>query len=189
MAFCTKCGSQVQDGSAFCTVCGSSVEGNNNNAQQNNGAQPNYGYQDNSRPAPGEGPVTTDRSLVIYILLSIITCGIYGYYFVYTMAKDVNQMCKEDGDKVGGLAAYIILSILTCGLYQYYWLYKIQNRVQAAGYKYNVPIAESGTTVLLWMVIGSVLCGLGAFVGMHIVIKSTNRLGIAYNGRYFGNGF
>ena len=35
-------------------------------------------------------PLKTDRSLVSYILLSIITCGIYSYYFIYKMAYDVN---------------------------------------------------------------------------------------------------
>ena len=32
--------------------------------------------------------VREDRSLGMYIILSLITCGIYGYYFLYTMAQD-----------------------------------------------------------------------------------------------------
>ena len=65
--------------------------------------------------------IQTDRSLVMYILLSIITCGIYGYYFIYKLAVDVNEMCKSDGDSTPGLLAFILLSLITCGLYAYYW--------------------------------------------------------------------
>ena len=59
----------------------------------------------------------TDRSLVAYILLSIITCGIYSYYFLYAMARDANVICSADGKKTGGLLAFILLSIVTCGIY------------------------------------------------------------------------
>ena len=34
--------------------------------------------------------IKQDRSLLKYILLSIITCGIYSWIFLYELAKDVN---------------------------------------------------------------------------------------------------
>ena len=40
---------------------------------------------------------------------------------------------------------------------------------------------ENGTTVLLWLIFGSFLCGIGAFVAMHILIKNTNAICNAYN--------
>lgn len=132
-------------------------------------------------------PVDTDRSLLVYILLSVITCGFYGYYFIYKLAKDVNMMCRNDGDNVGGLGAYILFSFLTCGIYSFYWLYKIQNRLNAAGPQYGIHIQEDGTTVLMWLIIGSLLCGLGALYAYHIVFKSANAIGAAYNARLYSN--
>ena len=71
----------------------------------------------------GYGPVKNDRSLIGWLLLSIVTCGIYSYYFLYCLARDINVMCQDDGDSTPGLAAFILLSFVTCGFYAYYWYY------------------------------------------------------------------
>ncbi len=157
-----------------------------NNAQQSYQQPPqNNAQQSYQQPTIMATPVSTNRSIIVYILLSIITCGIYGYYFIYKLAKDVNQMCSGDGDHVGGLLAYILLSFVTCGLYSFYWLYKIQNRLHTTAYRYGVAVPESGTTVLVWLLVGALLCGLGSLYGIHIVFKSANNVGMAYNARIF----
>ena len=125
--------------------------------------------------------IKTDRSLVMYILLTIVTCGIYAYYFIYKLADDVNEMCEGDGQKTGGLIRYIVLSFLTCGFYSLYWEYKIGNRLQANAPRYNISLQENGTSILLWYLVGMVLCGIGPFIAMHILIKNTNQLAMAYN--------
>lgn len=216
VAFCTACGAkfEVPGAQPGYGQQPQNVQPNYNyqqqNAQPNYGyqqqnAQPNYGYQQqNGQPgygyqaqggpsgysaAPGRyhNPVQTDRSLIMYIILTIVTCGIYGYFFIHKLAQDTNEMCYEDGEQTPGLGMYILLSIVTCGFYSYYWLYKIQNRLQANGPRYGVPIAENGTTVLLWLVFGSLLCGIGSFIGMNIVITTANKVGIAYNMKYIYN--
>lgn len=128
--------------------------------------------------------IQTDRGLLKYILLTIVTCGIYSYYFIYKLAEDVNEMCKEDGKKTGGLIAFIVLSYVTCGIYALYWYYQIANRLQANAPKYGLSFQESGTTILLWYVIGAVVCGIGPFVAMYFIIKNTNALAAAYNQMY-----
>ncbi len=128
--------------------------------------------------------IKTDRSLLMYILLSIVTCGIYSYWFIYTIAQDLNEICKEDGQKTGGLAAFILLSMITCGIYSFYWYYKIADRMAANAPSYGLSFQENGTTVLLWIIVGSLICGIGSFIAMHIVIKNVNALANAYNARY-----
>lgn len=127
------------------------------------------------------GPVKTDRSLLMYILLGIITCGIYNWYFIYSLARDVNIMCREDGKNTGGLLAFILLSIITCGFYALYWEYSLGNRLAANAPRYGMVFQENGTTVLLWYLVGIFLCGIGPYVAMHILIKNSNALGVAYN--------
>ena len=39
-------------------------------------------------------PVTEDRNFVLYVVLTIITCGIYGLVFLYSMIQDVNTVCS-----------------------------------------------------------------------------------------------
>lgn len=155
-----------------------------NTFNQNNNQ---YGYNNqqggyNQGPAGGYGtPLQTDRSLVAYILLTLITCGIYGYYFIYKMAQDVNVACEGDGESTAGLAAFIVLSIVTCGIYSWIWYYKLGNRLNANAPRYGMQFQENGTTVLMWLIFGSFLCGIGAFIAMHILIKNTNSICIAYN--------
>lgn len=71
-----------------------------------------------STPPPySGGRLKEDRSLVTYILLSLVTCGIYGYYFIYKLAEEVNIACEGDGEQTSGLVAFILLSFITCGIY------------------------------------------------------------------------
>lgn len=134
-----------------------------------------------TNPVEGTRALTTNRGILKYIIFTIITCGLYGFFFIHGVAKDVNEMCKNDGDKVGGLVAYIILSYLTCGLYSIYWQYKIANRLQANAPSYGLYFSENGTNVLLWYLVGWLLCFVGPFIAMNIVIKNTNRMAAAYN--------
>jgi hypothetical protein len=53
------------------------------------------------------------RSLVGVILLSIITLGIYGLYWIHKLAKDVNAICAGDGKKTGGLLKCLLLGLIT----------------------------------------------------------------------------
>lgn len=141
------------------------------------GAAPVY----NQAPVYAQGPLQTDRSLGMYILLTIVTCGIYGYYFIYKMAKDVNTACEGDGKSTSGLAAFILLSIVTCGIYAWVWYYNLGNRLQSNAPRYGLHFTENGTSVLMWLIFGSLLCGIGQFIAMNILIKNSNALCAAYN--------
>lgn len=131
-------------------------------------------------------PLSTDYSLLKFILLGIITLGIYELYVLYCVARDVNKTCDGDGDKTTGLLLFIIFSILTLGIYAWVYYYKLGNRLQRNGARYGLQIQENGTTVLLWMIFGSLLCGIGQYVAWHIILKNTNALNGAYNYYKFG---
>lgn len=123
----------------------------------------------------------TDRNLLMYILLSIVTCGIYGYIFIYQWAKDVNAACAGDGQETAGLLKLILLSVVTCGIYSWIWLYQLGNRLATNAPRYGYSFTENGTTVLMWSLFGAMLCGIGPFIGLHILFKNTNTLCTAYN--------
>ena len=134
-------------------------------------------------PPMGYAPyrLKADRSLVAYILLNFITCGIYGWYFLYALARDVNAVCAGDGKSTAGLVKLILLSFITCGIYSFFWYYNLGNRLAANAPRSGLNFQENGTTILLWLVLGSMLCGIGPFIAMHIIIKNTNTLCGAYN--------
>ncbi len=197
--FCSKCGTQVADGTAFCPSCGNALslgaraENTFNNAANMardtfNTAEQSFGsaINDVRNEFNGQGytagsPLKTDRNLLVYILLSLITCGIYGYYFLYTMARDVNVACEGDGQSTSGLVAFILLSFITCGIYAIYWYYTLGNRLCANAPRYGLNFQENGTTILMWMIFGSLICGIGAFIASNILIKNCNAICAAYN--------
>jgi len=193
--FCSKCGANVPDGNQFCPTCGSPMGASNfaqdvnqafNNVEREMGSAINdvrntfSGNPNGAAPYAGE-VLKTDRGLLSYILLSIITCGIYGYYFIYKMAHDVNIACSGDGESTGGLVAFILLSLVTCGIYSWIWEYKLGNRLAANAPRYGMNFQENGTSVLMWCLFGSMLCGIGPFVAMNILIKNSNKICFAYN--------
>ena len=135
--------------------------------------------------AGGPVPMKTDRNFLLVVIFSILTCGIYGFYFIHTMAKDINIICAGDGEKTAGLAEYILFSILTCGIYAYIWDYKFEDRLVRNGLRYGVLISESGSTVLLWKLFGTFLCGIGLIMAPYIQVKNLNYLSKAYNEKHF----
>lgn len=123
-----------------------------------------------------------ERNFITYLLLSFITCGIYSIYFWYVYTEDLNQVFRGDGRESPNYIMVILLSFITCGIYSIYWFYKQGNRLQATGNtRYNVGIEESGTTILLWIVIGSLLCGIGSLVAQYLFINNMNRVAAVYN--------
>ena len=90
-------------------------------------------------PQPREDAVTR---IVIGILLSIVTCGIYGLYWQYKQMRTLNTwLGREDFNFV----LWLLLSIVTCGIFACYYEYKMAkgiNEVQEKyGYTVNADIA------------------------------------------------
>lgn len=120
------------------------------------------------------------REFWMVLLLTIVTCGIYHYFYLYQMTKDINTMAGNDGKTVDPTLA-VILSIVTCGIYDIWWYYQMGNRMQTMGTVNAIPVEENGTTYLLWYLLGFVVCGLGIWVAMYLFIKNFNNLAFAFN--------
>lgn len=133
--------------------------------------------------------VEQDRSLLKWLLLGIVTCGIYDLYFIYKLAQDVNKICDGDGDNTPGLAAFFFLTLITCGIYSYYWYYKLGDRLFKNGPRYNIQVGESGGTILLYLLINLISGGIGTILATHFIIRNTNTLAVAYNNWISGTGF
>lgn len=194
--FCTKCGKQISESTKFCPYCGADCSYSKDIVNQANNVfdkveqelgsafnevKQSVGGSNNMHSNGNVRRLKDDRGLVSYILLTFITCGIYGYYFIYKLASDVNVACDGDGENTTGLAAFILLSIVTCGIYAWVWYYKLGNRLASNGPRYGVTITENGTTVLMWQIFGVLMCGIGPFIAMNILIKNSNKICNAYN--------
>lgn len=89
-----------------------------------------------------------ERNIVTCIILSIITCGIYGIYWFICIVNDLNVAADTPTDTSGGIV--FLLGIITCSIYTLYWMYKAGQKVQIAQQKRGLPSdSNSGILYLL----------------------------------------
>lgn len=125
------------------------------------------------------------RSLLVLILLSIVTLGIYPFIWFYGVQRDLNLMCKDGQDVNPGLV--IVLFLFTFGIYPIIWFYLQGERMKNVGAMRGVPIQDSGSTYLLWLLLGAFLCGIGSLVGIAKFIKNFNTLAAVDNHQVINN--
>ena len=92
------------------------------------------------------------RSIGVCILLSIITCGIYGLYWMVQLNDEVNQLSGHTNDTSGGMV--LLLSIVTCGIYEWFWIYKMGEKVDAIKTSRGEAASSSPILYLLLSIFG-----------------------------------
>ena len=150
---------------------------NQNNNQQNGYQQPPYqqnsyqqnGYQQNGyqqNPYQPNGPQygnyrapVKNRNIALCVVLSIITCGIYGIYWLVCLVDDLNVASGRTGDTSGGMV--FLLSLITCGIYGIYWLYIAGEKVAYIKQR-NTGEIDSSSSVL-YLILGIIGFGIVAY--------------------------
>ena len=107
------------------------------------------------------------RDLVKCIILSVVTCGIYGIYWFICLTEDVNTISGE-GNTSGIMA--LVLTLVTCGIYGYYWAYMQGEKIDAAKVARGM---ESGNNAIIYLVLQ--IFGLG-IVGYALMQNELNKL-------------
>ncbi len=92
------------------------------------------------------------RDIAICIILSIVTCGIYGLYWLSCLADDVNTVSENPGDTSG--IVVVLLSIVTCNIYQIYWMYRAGDKIDVARQRHGLPSQNNGIVYLLLTLFG-----------------------------------
>lgn len=88
---------------------------------------------------PNRGPVYTgptmtapvpSRSILLYLLLSILTCGIFEIVWLYLIASDINKLCAQKGQRpLTDPILVVIFSLLTCQIFSVYYFWKAGNTI------------------------------------------------------------
>lgn len=90
-----------------------------------------------------------NRNIVVALILSVVTCGIYGIYWMYCLGEDIKAISNDQTAPSGGML--IVLTLVTCGIYLMFWNYKAGERLEAAGKARGIPIPNNG---VLYLIIG-----------------------------------
>ena len=125
--------------------------------------------------------IKADRSLLLYILFGFLTCGIYSLVFMYCMISDINEMLHGDGKHTHNIFFVWLLSILTCGIYTFIWYYQLGDRLGDGLRVRQIHSDVSGSSVLLWQIVGIFLCAVGSFIALYQIINATNQLAMHHN--------
>lgn len=91
------------------------------------------------------------KNIALCIILSIVTCGIYGIYWFVCITDDMNTAMEEQGTT--GVVA-LLFAFITCGLYTYYWAYKMGEKVDYIKSRNGVPSSNTGILYLILCVLG-----------------------------------
>ena len=132
MKYCSNCGSQINENDSFCPSCGANLGGGNTGSGYNIGIP--------------------KRNIVLAIVFSLITCGIYSIYWMVVMTDEANRASGEDNDTSGVMA--LIFTIITCGIYSFYWNYKMGKKLYLAGSKSGKIISDNSIIYLVLALFG-----------------------------------
>ena len=117
------------------------------------------------------------RKIAKYVLLQIVTFGIYGLFFWSDWTEDLNKMCEDDDKESANYILVFLLDIFSFGIYSFVWNYGQSERMYRIAPKYGIQLKHGGSYILLLRTILFFL----PVVGSVEKIKLFNTLAVAYN--------
>lgn len=91
------------------------------------------------------------RNIVVSIILTFVTCGIYGIIWFIGLTDDVRN---ASGDERLSGGKCFLLTLITCGIYGYYWAYLIGKAMSQAKTKNNMQADDNAVLYVILQVLG-----------------------------------
>lgn len=166
MKYCLKCGNQVQEDATVCMNCGCRVENPEKTVVSD---------------AP-VGQLNTKRGLLKYILLSMITFGIYSIVAMSGVSTDINIIAgRYDGKRTMHFClVFFVFSWLTLGIVPLVWYHKMSSRIGSELRRRGIAYSFGAGSFWGWNILG-ILIIVGPFVYLHKMLKAMNLLSENYN--------
>ena len=154
MKYCANCSSKLADNMRFCPECGSDQRV----------YRPDAGGSTRSA-GPSESPQYREfqswdypfrpRSIVLAVIFSFITCGIYYLYWIYQLVKSWNYISEVQGRRPGMSAGLVlVLSIVTFGIFNIYYWYRISRQIAELDDRNGDPLEDHAIVCLLVSLFG-----------------------------------
>ncbi len=95
------------------------------------------------RAPAGGGVVSEPRNIVLYAVLTVVTCGLWALVWVYQLGGDIQTL---RGDDKPNILMDFLLTLLTCGIWgiyvAYQWPLLLQEPARARGIHVdnNLPV-------------------------------------------------
>jgi len=92
-----------------------------------------------------------EKNIGICIILSIITCGIYGIIWYINLTDDAAY--ANDDHNFSGAKAFL-LTIVTCGIYSFFWNYNMGKELYEAKTKRGMQASDNSVLYLILAIFG-----------------------------------
>lgn len=92
-----------------------------------------------------------EKNIAVAIILSLITCGIYGIIWFINLTDDAAYI-NEDRSFSGGKA--FLFTLITCGIYAIYWNYKMGKTLYEGKTKRGLPASDNSVLYLILCIFG-----------------------------------
>ena len=93
-----------------------------------------------------------ERNIAVAIILTIVTCGIYGIYWFIVLTDDARLASGDQQAPSGGIA--FLLTLITCGIYGIYWAYKMGKTLVMAKQKAKLNAEDNSVLYLILQIFG-----------------------------------
>ncbi|MDR3553057.1 MAG: DUF4234 domain-containing protein [Clostridia bacterium] len=136
-------------------------------------------YQASAAPI---GQLNKNRSLIKFILLGIITLGIYTIVFYSGISSDINIIASRyDGRKTMHYCLLLFLiGPITLGIAYLVWFHRISGRIGNELKRRNIAYSFGASDFWLWGLLGSLIV-VGPFIYIHKLATASNKIAEHYN--------
>ncbi len=155
----------------------------NNFVNSNDMPTPN-GYNNQPMQYRTAPIMKTNRGMVKFIVLSVLTFGIYGLVAMCNISDDINFIAsKYDGKKtMHFILLAFIFSWLTLGIGVIVWYHRVSNRIGSELIRRGINYSFNAGDFWLWEVLCSLII-IGPFVYLHKMFRAMNLICADFNQR------
>ena len=188
MRQCSNCGAKLRQEATVCLKCGFLQEPAEPRGTYMDPVEAEFPriqvpvvYADPESMAPA-AQLKTNRGLLKFILLSIITFGIYGIAVMEDVSMDINILAgRQDGKRTMSycLVAFLFAP-LTLGIVPLVWSHRLCARIRESLERRGIDYRFGPGTFWGWGFFGTLIL-VGPFIYTHKLLKAMNQLAEHYN--------
>ena len=97
------------------------------------------------------------RSVGLSVILTLITCGLFGIYWFIVLTNDVGRL-SGDTSFTGG--KHFLLTLITCGIWSFIWSYQLGKNVARAQELKGFQVTDNSVVFLILNLFGLAIVNL-----------------------------
>ena len=135
-------------------------------------------------PVPAGAALRTKRGLLKFVLLGLITFGIYDIWQMSEVGETLNLIAtRRDGKRTMHYCLmFFIVGWLTFGIGWLVWNHRLSARIGTEQAARHLPVTVTAATYWLWSVLGTLII-VGPLVYTYKILHAMNDLSADYNMR------